>query len=220
MEQRGTAGAGLSTGLDSVGSNPHDDQHQLDIPGKGFTLGGVAVDVESGVGLGDAGDGGVGVDLDAVLDEFVVDEGAEFDLDGRKDLGQHLDLGDLDAAHREAFGHLESDVPGADDELALGLNPVEGRGECEGVAHRVQQVDAIGGVEGVEAFDERADGDAASADDERVVVDEVVAAVGVADGEASIESAQVSRRSFMPVASRSAWVRWARLRQWVTSPET
>jgi len=45
-------------------------------------------------------------------------------------------------------------------------------------------VDAIGGVEGVEAFDGRADGDGSGADDELVVVDEVVAAVGVADGEA------------------------------------
>lgn len=84
--------------------------------------------MESGVGRGDAGDGGVGVDLDAVLDEFVVDEGAEFDLDGRKELGQHRDLGDLDAAHREAFGHLESDDFIDNDELI------------------VQQVDAIGGV--------------------------------------------------------------------------
>ena len=69
----------------------------------------------------DAGDGRAGVDLDSVFGQFSVDQGAEFDIDGGQHFGQHLDLGDADAAGGESFGHLEADVSRADDERCFGL---------------------------------------------------------------------------------------------------
>jgi hypothetical protein len=36
-------------------------------------------------------------------------------------LGEHLDLRDVDAAGSEAFGHLQADVAGADNQTVLGL---------------------------------------------------------------------------------------------------
>ncbi len=174
---RSCSGAGPDQEV-GVGAHADDDQDQVDVPGERFSVGGGAVDVQAGVGLADRRDGGVGVDVDAVLDQFVVDQGAEFDLDSGEDFGEHLDLGDVDAAHGEAFGHLQSDVAGTDDECPRRLDPVEGLREGEGVAHRVQQVHTIGRAELLQAFDRRPDRDSSGADDQFVVGDGIRAAVG------------------------------------------
>ena len=65
----------------------------------------------------------------------------------------------------QRFGHLQADVAGADDERRL-RRAGEAVGEREGVGHGVQQVDAVGGAELIEAGDRRADRDRAGADDE------------------------------------------------------
>ena len=60
VDEHGASRAGLSTGLDeevSVGSDPDDDEDEVDVPRQGFTVGGLAVDVESGVARADLGDG-------------------------------------------------------------------------------------------------------------------------------------------------------------------
>ena len=230
VDDDGASGAELCAGLDEqvgVGADPDDDQHQVDVPAERLTVWSGPSTCSRAVAVGaaaDAGDGGAGVDLDAVAFEFGVHQGAEFGVDGGQHLGEHLDLGDRDAAGGEAFGHLQADVAGADDERGRGLDPVDAGGQGEGVAHRVQQVHAVVGAEGVQAVDRRPDRHGAGADDQLVVVDDRFAAVGARTARrcpaTSIEVARVSSRSFMPVASRSAWVRWARLRQWVTSPET
>ena len=132
----------------------------------------------------DAGDGGAGVDLDAVAVEFGVHQGAEFGIDGRQHLGEHLDLGDGDASGGEPFGHFQADVAGADDESGRGLDPVDAGGQGEGVAHGMQQMHAVVDAEGVEAVDGRPHGHGAGADDQLVVVDHRFAAVSVPDSEA------------------------------------
>ena len=97
----------------------------------------------------------------------------------------------------------------------------------EGVVHRVQQVHAVVGAERAgtgQAADRGADRDRAGADDELVVAEQFLAAAGEVTRSlrpgTSMRRAVVSSRSRIPAASRSAMVRWARLRQWATSPET
>lgn len=121
-----------------VGTNPDHDEDQVDIPTEGRAVVGLAKDVEPGVGPADAGDGRAGAHIHAVSDQFLADECAEFDVYGGKYFGEHLDLGDLDAAGGEAFGHFQADVAGAHDQGGLGLDPVDGLGEREGVAHGVE----------------------------------------------------------------------------------
>ena len=76
----------------------------------------------TGVGAGDGGDGGVGEDFDTVAFEFGVHEGAEFGVDGGQNFGQRFDLGDVDAAGGEGFGHLQADVAGTDDHRGGGAS--------------------------------------------------------------------------------------------------
>ena len=89
------------------------------------------------------------------------------------------------------------------------LDPVEVAGQGERVAHRVEQVHSVVGAEVVEAVDRRSHRQRAGADDEFVVVEQRVAAVGLSRTArrcpaTSMSVARVSRRSRMPVASRSA----------------
>ena len=179
---------------------------------------------DPGVGFVDRVDAGVARDVDAVAVELGVHERAELGVDGGKHLGELLDLGDGEAAGGERLGHLEADVAGADDHRSPDLPVLEGAHQRERVAHRVQQVHAVGRAEAVEPGDRRPDRHRAGADDQRVVVERLVVAVGAASvtrwPSASMRRATVSSRSVMPVASRSAMVRCARLRQSPTSPET
>ena len=56
--------------------------------------------------------GYVGQYLDAAANEFCVDEGAEFGIDGRQDLRQLLHLDDRQPARRERLGQLKTDAAG------------------------------------------------------------------------------------------------------------
>ena len=71
-----------------------------------------------GAAFADGVDGGAGEDLDAAGGELGVDEGAELRVDGGQHLGQLLDLGDGQAPGGQRVGHLQADVPGADDDRA------------------------------------------------------------------------------------------------------
>jgi hypothetical protein len=165
-----------------------------------------------------AGDG------DAVAFELIVDEGAELGIDGGQDLGELFDLGDLESAGGERFGHLQADVAGADDDRAIDVVALEGVHEREGVAHGVQKVHPVAGPERVKPGDRGAHGDGTGAHDKSVVAQRVGCVlrpvVRTRCARWSMRVTVVSRRRVMPVACRSARVRCARLRQWVTSPET
>ena len=133
VDDDGARGPGLGAGRDEqvgVGADADDDEDQVDVPAERLPVGSGAVDVQPACRRRGRrsmpGDGGVGVDLDAVAGEFGVDQGAEFGVDGGQDLGQHLDLGDGDAAGGESFGHLQADVAGADDERGRGLDARRG----------------------------------------------------------------------------------------------
>jgi hypothetical protein len=109
-----------------------------------------------GEAVGSPGDGrdlGVGDDLDAVAGQLGVDEGTEFWVEGREHFGAALQLGDLNAADGESFGHFEADVAGADDDRGARGALVEVAVEGEGVAHRVENVDAVVGAKFVETGD-------------------------------------------------------------------
>ena len=110
--------------------------------------------------------------------ELGVYECAEFGIDGGKDLGELLDLGDCEAAVGERLGHLEPDVSGADDHRSPYLAVLECAHQRERVADRVQEMDAVGRAEAVEPADRRPDRQGAGADDQRVVVDYLLATVG------------------------------------------
>ena len=112
--------------------------------------------------------------------ELGVHEGAELRVDGGQHLGQLFHLGDVQAADGQRVGHFQADVPGADDDRAGRGGFLEGAHDGEGVAHRVQQVHAVAGAEGVragQAGDRRADRDGAGADDELVVAEQFLAAL-------------------------------------------
>ena len=110
-------------------------------------------------------------------------QGAEFGVDGGQDLGQLFHLGDGQPAGGERVGHLQADVAGADDHRDGRCSFLQGAHEGEGVAHRVQQVHAVGGAELVQAADRGPDRDGAGADDELVVADQLVGAAGGGDQE-------------------------------------
>jgi hypothetical protein len=69
-------------------------------------------------------------------------------VDGGQHLGQLFHLGDLQAADGQGVGHLQADVPGADDDRAGRRGLFQGAHDGEGVAHRVQQVHPVAGPEG------------------------------------------------------------------------
>ena len=97
-------------------------------------------------------------------------------VEGGEHFGAALQLGDLDASAGEAFRHLESDVPGADDDRGARVAFGEVLVEREGVAHRVHDVHPVVGSEQVEALNAGERGQGAGADDQLVVVDDGFAA--------------------------------------------
>ena len=147
-------------------------------------------------------------------------QGAQLGVDSGQHLGELLHLGHLQAADGQRVRHFQADVPGADDDRAGGGGLLQGPHDGERVAHRVQQVHAIIRAEGTgpgQAGDRGPDGDRAGADDELVVAEQFLPASAVVTRSlrpgTSMRRAVVSGRSRIPAASRSATVRWARLRQ-------
>ena len=136
-----------------------------------------------GAAFHDGIDGGAGEDLDAAVGELGVHEGAELRVDGGQHLGQLLDLGDGQAPGGQRVGHLQADVPGADDDRAGRGCLGQGAHEREGVAHRVQQVHPVGRPQRGEPGDRRADRDRAGPDDQLVVGDQVLGPVRAGDEE-------------------------------------
>ena len=105
---------------------------------------------------------------------------------------------------RERLGHLEPDVAGTDDHRAPDLAVLEGAHQRERVAHRVQEMHAVARAEAVEPADRRPDRHRAGPDDQRVVVDHLLAAVGRVGATwcevGSTPRATVSSRRVMPVS--------------------
>ena len=93
------------------------------------------------------------------------DEGAELRVDGGQHLGELLGLGDGQAPGGQGLGHLQADVPGADDHRRLRVGFLQGAHDGERVVHRVQQVHPVRRAERVQSRDRRAGGDRAGADD-------------------------------------------------------
>ncbi len=116
-----TAGTGLGAGAEQqvgVGADPDHDQDQIDVPAERLGVGAGAVHTQPAssngataaapvlIGTTDAGDGCTGVDLHVVPVQLGVHQRAQLGVDGREDLGQHLHLGDGDAAGGQTLGHL------------------------------------------------------------------------------------------------------------------
>lgn len=181
VDEHRTAGPCLGSRSDEpvgLGGDTDHDQNEVHIPRQGFAVSGLTGHVQAVSTLGYAGDARTGLDIDPVPHEFGMDEGTEFGVEGGQYLGGGLDLGDVDAAGGEAFGHLQADVAGADNQGGARLQLLEGVAQGEGVAHGVQQVDAVGGAEGVESGDRGTHGPGAGADHQRVVVDQGGGVVG------------------------------------------
>jgi hypothetical protein len=70
--------------------------------------------------------------------ELGVDERSELGVAGGQDLGQLLELRDLQTARGQRFGHLEPDIARADDHRLVHLGLLEASHQRERVAHRVQ----------------------------------------------------------------------------------
>ena len=156
-----------------------------------------------------------------------IDQGTKAGVHGREHLGQLLELGDRQPTGPQALRHLESDVARAHDHRTGRLVLVERAHQLEGVAHRVEQMHPVGWTQCIganEALDGRPGRDGPGPDDELVVGDLVLDARLVDHVQAAAcdvdLGGRVLRRTCIPVALRSSSVRWARLRQWVTSPET
>ena len=118
--------------------------------------------------------------------QFGMHQGAQPGVDGGQHLGQLLHLRHLKPADSQRVGHLQADVPGADDDRAGGRGLLQGVHDGEGVAHRVQQVHAVIGAEGAgsgQAGDRGADRDRAGADNELVVAEQFHGAVSRGDQE-------------------------------------
>ena len=124
------------------------------------------------------------MNLDAVAIEFGMYQRAEFRIDGRQHLGEHLHLGDGNASGGESFGHFEPDVASADDEGGRGFDPIDAGGQGKGVAHGVQQMHSVVDAEGVQAFDRWPHRHGAGPDDKLVVLDHRFTAVLCSHSEA------------------------------------
>ncbi len=92
-------------------------------------------------------------------------------VNGRQDLGQHFNLGDLDAPRREAFCHFEADVAPADDQCRAWLAISQTLFERKRVAHGVEQVNSVGRPEVAQAVDRRTYRNRAGTDDQFVVAE-------------------------------------------------
>ena len=98
-----------------VGAHTDDDEHEVRGLLEGPALVGAA-DRQAPRGLLDTGDSGAHPYPDAVGSELLVDEGAEFGVEGGEHLPAALELGHVQAAGSEGLRHLQADVPGADDD--------------------------------------------------------------------------------------------------------
>ena len=155
----------------------------------------------AGRGPGDGLDGGAGQHLHAVAGQFGVHQRAELGVDGGQDLGQLFHLGDGQPADGQGVGHLQADVPGADDDRAGRGGLLQGRHDGERVAHRVQQVHPVARAQGLrarQAADRGPDRDRAGADDELVVAEQFLAAVGRADQELAAGHVDATGGSVQP----------------------
>ena len=135
---------------------------------------------------GDLADGGAGQDLDATGGELLVDEPAERRVDGGQHLGQLFHLDDLEPAGGEGVSHFQADIAGTDDYCAGRAGLLKRAHQRERIAHRVQQVHPVGGAQDVrivQAADGRPDRHRASANDELVVAEHFLGAVGCGDQE-------------------------------------
>ena len=118
--------------------------------------------------------------------------------------GERLDLGDVQAAGGESFGHLQTDIAGADDQRRGRLDGVEGVGERECVANGVHQMYSVVWPELVEAIDRWSDGYRSGADDDLVIADRGLVAVSVLDGDAPAGRRR-SRLRWCPVVAACRW---------------
>ncbi len=101
-----------------------------------------------------------------------------------KYLGQLLHLDDRQPAKDQGVGHLQADVTGADDDRAGRFGLFEGAHDGKGVAHRVEQVHAVIGANSAragQAADRGPDRDRSRADDQLVVGEQFLGAVGGGD---------------------------------------
>ena len=174
-------GAG-SGGESAVGAHADGDQHDVGVEADRLIVWPGCVDLEAvwqsgGCGL-DAVDSSAAKDGDFIAVELGADEGAEVGIDSGENFGELLDLGDSEAGGCERFRHFEADVSGADDHCAAGLAVLEGAHERERVAHRVQEMHSLARAEVVEPDDGGSDRNRPGADDERVVLDALLATVG------------------------------------------
>ena len=167
-----------------------------------------------------------GTHVDAAVRELAMYEGTDLGIDGREHLGELFHLGHLDAPPHQRFGHLEPDVACPDDDGARWCEFLESPHHGEGVAHGVQQVDT---VVHHRAHVGRRGPQSVGGPARRPVPRSARRRRGAPRGRrvfvtsslrlaTSMRRADVSRRRPMPVASRSAMVLCARLRQSVTSP--
>ena len=116
--------------------------------------------------------------------QFGVDQRAQLRVNRGQHLGQLLHLRHLEPADGQRVRHLQADVPGADDDRAGRGGLLQGGHDGERVAHRVQQVDPVGGAEGGRSghpADRGPDRDRARAHDQLVVAQHFLPAVGGAD---------------------------------------
>jgi hypothetical protein len=132
-------------------------------------------------GPGDRLDGGAGQDLNPMPCQLGMDQRTQFRVDGGQHLTELLHLSDRQPADGEGVGHFQADVPGADNDRAGWCGLLQGPHDGEGVAHRVQQVHTVAGAKSTrpgKAADQGADRDGAGADDEFVVAQQFLRAVG------------------------------------------
>ena len=97
-----------------------------------------------------------------------------------------------------SLGHLQADIAGADNDGTGRAALLESPHDGEGVAHRVQLVNPVRRSEAVQAADRRAHRDCPRADDELVVTDHVLGAVGGRDKQAAAGNIDPARRGVQP----------------------
>ncbi len=144
LEPQGGAGAGGQFG---VGADADDDQHHARQAGDHRAVSGLGVDPQPPAlargGGGDLPGGGAGEDFDAACHQFGPDQAPQCRVDGGQDFGELFHLDDRQAPGGQGVGHLQADVPGADDYRGGRGGGFEGAHHREGVAHRVQQVHPV-----------------------------------------------------------------------------
>ena len=173
-------------GEGGVGADADDDQDHVGLPGHRAAISGGGLDLQPSrlaLGAGDLPDRGAGQDLDAAVGELGVDELAERGVNGGQHLGELFHLDDVQAAGGEGVGHLQADVPRADDDRGGRCLFLEGAHDGERVAHRVQQVHAVIRAQRLQAADRGADRHRASTDDQLVVSKQLLMPAGAGDEE-------------------------------------